>query len=89
VRTLSIDKGTLKGLDALPAKQYRQVVGAIFDLLKEPLPHFSKSLIGSPYLRLAVGEFRVVYSFDETCVKVLAFGKRNDGEIYRAIDRLS
>jgi mRNA interferase RelE/StbE len=85
LRTLSIDKATLKELDELPAKQYRQVVSAIFDLLKEPLPQYSKSLVGSPYLRLSLGEYRVIYRFDDASVTVVVFGKRNDGEVYKAL----
>ena len=87
MRKLSVDKATIKDLEELPAKQYRQVVSAIFDLLKEPQPHFSKQLIGSPYLRLALGEYRVIYRFDDTSVTVLAFGKRNDGEVYKALKK--
>ena len=69
----------------MPAKQYRQVVGAIFDLLKDPQPHFAKQLTGYPYFRLAVGEYRVIYRFDASSVNILVFGKRNDGEIYRVL----
>jgi mRNA interferase RelE/StbE len=87
VRTLSFDKTALKEVADLPAKQFRQVVGAIFDLLREPRPHFCQPLSGYPYFRLAVGEFRVIYRFDEASVKVLAFGKRNDDEIYKTLQR--
>jgi mRNA interferase RelE/StbE len=87
LRTLSVDKTTIKDLDELPVKQYRQVVSAIFDLLKEPQPHFSKQLVNSPYLRLALGEYRVIYRFDDSSVTVLAFGKRNDGEVYKALKK--
>jgi mRNA interferase RelE/StbE len=85
LRTLSVDKATVKELDELPAKQYRQVVSAIFDLLKEPMPQYSKSLVGSPYLRLSLGESRVIYRFDDASVTIVAFGKRNDGEVYKAL----
>ena len=87
MRTLVFDKAALKELSALPAKQYRQVVGAIFDLLKEPQPHFAQQLAGYPYFRLAVGEYRVIYRFDHESVRVVAFGKRNDDEIYRLLGR--
>lgn len=46
----------------------RQVVSAIFDLLKELQPHFSKQLLGSPYLRLVLGESRVICRFDDSSV---------------------
>lgn len=87
MRALDFDRAALKELLVLPAKQFRQVVVAIFDLLRDPQPHFSKQLSGYPYFRLAVGEYRVIYRFDATSVEVLAFGKRNDGEVYRVLHR--
>ncbi|HEX4054712.1 MAG TPA: type II toxin-antitoxin system RelE/ParE family toxin [Tepidisphaeraceae bacterium] len=87
MRSLGLDKTVVKELSELPAKQYRQVVSAIFDLLKDPLPYYSRPLSGSAYLRIAVGEYRVIYRFDDRSVTVLAFGKRNDGEIYQVLKK--
>jgi mRNA interferase RelE/StbE len=87
MRRLVLNRGVLKELDELPAKQYRQVVSAVLDLLADPCPHYSKALEGTPYRRLAVGEYRVVYRADEECVHVLVAGKRNDGEVYRQLQR--
>ena len=87
MRKLVLHRLVFKGLPELPAKQYRQVVSAIFDLLAEPVPHYSKPLGGSVYSRITVGEFRVIYRFDDEAVYVAAFGKRNDGEIYRMMER--
>lgn len=88
MRQLAIQKSVIKDLQGLPAKQYRQVVSSILDLLKEPSPHNSKNLQGSPYMRLAVGEYRVIYNYSEDSVAVYAFGKRNDGEIYKKLSRM-
>ena len=85
MRKLALAKAVLKDLNELPAKQYRQVVSAILDLLDEPCPHYSKTLGGTPYRRLAVGEYRVVYRADEESVHVLVVGKRNDDEAYRTL----
>ena len=87
MRKLVLHRSVLKELPSLPAKQYRQVVGAIFDLLAEPYPHYSKPLSGSDYFRIAVGEYRVIYRTTDDAVFIAAFGKRNDGEIYRLLDR--
>ena len=43
----------------------------------------SKPLQGSPYRRIAVGEHRVVYRFDDESVYVAAVGKRNDDDVHR------
>ncbi|MCE9565986.1 MAG: type II toxin-antitoxin system RelE/ParE family toxin [Planctomycetes bacterium] len=87
MRKLAVEKGVLKELEGLPPKHYRQVVTAIFDLLGNPTPHYSKSLEGSDYRRIAVGEYRVVYRHDEAFVHVLVAGKRNDGDVYKLMQR--
>jgi mRNA interferase RelE/StbE len=87
MRTLVPTRAVLKDLLELPPKQYRQVVSAVFDLLADPCPHYSKALAGTPYRRIAIGEYRVVYRFDEASVHVVAFGKRNDDEIYKLLHR--
>jgi mRNA-degrading endonuclease RelE of RelBE toxin-antitoxin system len=66
MRSLGLDKTVVKDLSELPAKQYRQVVSAIFDLLKDPLPHYSRPLSGSAYLRIAVGENAIVKAIPYT-----------------------
>jgi mRNA interferase RelE/StbE len=87
MRKLVLARSITRELEDLPAKQYRQVVSAILDLLDEPCPHYSKALEGMPYRRLAVGEYRVVYRADEESVHVLVVGKRNDDEVYRSLRR--
>lgn len=71
MRQLVLSKPVLKELDELPAKQYRQVVSAILELLTEPSPHCSKALEKTPYRRLAIGEYRVVYRADKESVYIL------------------
>lgn len=88
MRQLSLHKSVLKELGQLQAKQYRQVVSAILDLMYDAAPNYSKKLQGSPYSRIAVGEYRVVYRVDDDTVRIAAFGKRNDDEIYRILDRM-
>jgi mRNA interferase RelE/StbE len=87
MRRLVLEKAVHKELPTLPAKQYRQVVSAIFDLLQDPRPHYSKQLQGSTYSRIAVGEYRVIYRADDESVHVIVFGKRNDAEVYKALSR--
>ena len=88
MRQLELHRGVPKELAKLPAKQYRQVVSAIFDLLAVPEPHNSKCLKGSNYHRFAVGEYRIVYRYSDDVVKVVVFGKRNDDAVYRTLQRL-
>lgn len=86
MRKLVQQKAVIKELDDLPAKQYRQVVSAIFDLLVDPAPHYSKRLQNSVYSRIAVGEYRVIYRANDEAIAVLTFGKRNDGAVYQWLE---
>lgn len=88
MRSLVLDNTARKTFDSLPDKHFRQVITAVFSLLKEPLPQDARPLTGVPCYRITVGEYRVVYDFDDERVRVLAFGKRNDGEVYRRLGRL-
>jgi mRNA interferase RelE/StbE len=87
---LDITKSAGKFISKLQAKQYRQVVSAIFRLRENPEPHDSKQLIGRPeYRRADVGEYRIVYRIDEDTVKIAVVGKRNDSEVYKQSDRIA
>jgi mRNA interferase RelE/StbE len=62
------------------------VVGKIFDLLTNPRPSDSRELQGHPgLLRTDVGEFRIVYRYDDEKVYIDVVGKRNDGAVYKNI----
>jgi mRNA interferase RelE/StbE len=75
-------------LNELSAKSFRQVGRAVLSLLKDPRPQDSKLLTGFPYYRIDIGEYRIVYRFDEETLSVLLIGKRNDGEVYKELKRL-
>lgn len=72
----------LKGLDA---KQYKQVVGSIFALLKDALPHDSSVLRGAKNgeRRIDIGEYRIIYTYDKELVSIIIIGKRNDDDVYK------
>ena len=86
---LRITKAARDFLSELRAKQFRQVVMAILQLLTDPHPHDSKQLKGYPYHRVDVGEYRVVYEVEGDEVHVVLVGKRNDDEVYRLLKRRS
>lgn len=87
MRKLALQKAVPKDWDRLPPKQYRQVVSAVLDLLSDPHPNYAKPLQNSPYWRIAVGEYRVIYRADDDTVYVVAFGNRNDDAVYRSLAR--
>lgn len=84
---LDLTRDALDFLDALPGKQYKQVVGTLFGLLKNPEPHDAKQLVGYPCRRVDAGEYRIVYDNKDGTVRVFLIGKRNDGEVYKALRR--
>lgn len=86
---LNLTHAALAFLADLPAKQYRQVVNALFGLLKNPTPQDSSPLKGYPYRRVDVGEYRIVYQVQNADLQVLVVGKRNDDDAYRKLARLN
>jgi mRNA interferase RelE/StbE len=87
---LAMTKQALKACRSLDAKQYRQVVSAIFGLLNNPEPHDSQLLRGATHgeRRLDAGEYRIVYSFDDETVEIIVVGKRNDDAVYKLWERM-
>ena len=82
---LRMTNQALKAVEKLDAKQYRQVVGAILGLLKNPEPHDSKQLAGAKNRerRSDAGEYRIIYCHDGEVVEILVVGKRNDDAVYK------
>jgi len=75
-------------IEALPAKHYKQVVSALFSLLKQPQANDVARLQGFDNLkRKDVGEYRIVVEHDSTTLYVWAIGKRNDSTVYKILKR--
>lgn len=87
MRKLDMSRDAHKFVADLDAKQYRQVVRKVFALLTDPEPGDAGKLRGYDYWRVDVGEFRIVYYFDDETVYVVLIGKRNDDEVYKDLDR--
>jgi mRNA interferase RelE/StbE len=87
---IAIKPKVKKFIKLLPLKHQRQVKNRILKLQENPTPHDAKYLIGyNPYLRIDVGEYRVIYKFNakRKFVTVVLAGKRNDGEVYKKFKR--
>jgi mRNA interferase RelE/StbE len=61
------------------------------DALKSnPKPHDSESLTGYPgWLRIDVGEYRVIYKVEGGEIFIAIIGSRNDDKVYREFRRLN
>ena len=89
MRKLALSKNAVDFLNELQAKQFKQVMGKILTLLADPTPADSQQLKGFEDLRRTdLGEYRIVYRFDENTVAVSLVGKRNDDEIYKRLRNL-
>ena len=86
MRRLRLSKDSEKFLRTLDAKQFRQVVLKIFALASHPVPHDSIDM-GEGFRRADIGEFRIVYEFDEASVHIDTVGRRNDDAVYRQFRR--
>ncbi|MBF0318558.1 MAG: type II toxin-antitoxin system RelE/ParE family toxin [Nitrospirae bacterium] len=83
--TLHITRQVRNFLKTLDPKQYSQVTRKIFSLLDTGTANDSKKLKGCDYLRVDIGEYRIIYRVENNCVYVQFIGKRNDSEIYKAL----
>jgi mRNA interferase RelE/StbE len=86
VRKLNLSKQIAKDLKELQPKQCKQVVIKMFELAADPRPADSVQLDKSTF-RTDIGEYRIVYEFDDTEVRYLVVGKRNDDEVYKRLVR--
>jgi len=75
-------------LEGLPAKPARQIAEKLQALANDPQALPSELLRGyAPLRRLKSGEYRVIFAIEADCVRVRLIGKRNDDEIYKALER--
>ncbi len=88
IRNLSIEKNAIAFLKGLVPKHMRQVQLAIYRLMENPIQHDSSELKGyEDVWRNDVGEYRIVYQFDDESITVMGIGNRNDNAIYKQIKR--
>ena len=87
-RRISKDAG--KTLDKMPDKQFCQLYDALEALQVKPEAHDSILLKGNiepRRFRKNVGEYRIIYWFDEDCLYIDVIGKRNDCDVYKKARR--
>ncbi len=85
---LDLGKPAKRFLSKLPHKQQGQVWRKLFELQEKPFPNDFKKLHGLPYVRVDVGEYRIVYHVSSNLIVVRIIGKRNDDEVYKKLKRM-
>ena len=86
---INISRQAGKFLSKVQPKHGRQIARKLLELQDNPTPNDSIQLKGSysRYKRVDVGEYRVVYYIDKEVIYVSIVGKRNDGEVYKILNR--
>jgi mRNA interferase RelE/StbE len=88
MKRLDVTRDAYKFLEDLKmAKQFRQVTMKLLALLADPQPADAEKLRGYDYYRVDVGEYRIVYRYDDTTVYIIVVAKRNDDEVYKQLAR--
>lgn len=84
-----LSKDSKKFIEKLVEKQSKQIAIKIKELEHNPYTNDSKKLKGtqSPYCRVDVGEFRIIYEIKNEDIIILLVGKRNDNEVYSKFKR--
>ena len=82
---LSLSRASVRFLDTLPSKQYRQVARKIIMLMANSQPADAERLKGFEYSRVTVGEYRVIFDVHDGLLRIVAIGKRNDDEMHRRL----
>jgi mRNA interferase RelE/StbE len=85
MRKLDITKDAHGFLKDMQVKPFRQVGQKVLSLLADPKPNDAAPLKGYDYWRTDVGEFRIVYKFDDETVYIVLIAKRNDDEVYKKL----
>ena len=81
---LTIASRAAKELSTLPAVVAQRVDAAILGLSSDPRPHGAKKLKGGRQLwRIRVGDFRVIYTINDTRRVVDVSAVRHRGDAYR------
>ncbi len=85
---IDLSKQAADFLRRLAPKQARQIAEKIQKLGVDPASLPSEGLKGyAPMRRLKSGEFRIIFATSADVVQIRLIGKRNDDEIYKALER--
>ena len=85
---IDLSRQAAQFLRDLPAKQARQIAEKLRLLESDSASLPSETLKGyAPLRRAKSGEFRIIFALEADVIAVRLIGKRNDDEIYRALER--
>jgi mRNA-degrading endonuclease RelE of RelBE toxin-antitoxin system len=83
----NLSNDSVRFIQKLDKKQFGQIFAATTALWDNPRPVDSISMGDKLHFRKDVGEYRVIYHFDDKVFYVDVIGNRNDSAAYQAFDR--
>lgn len=85
---LELSKQAASFLKSLPAKHAKQIAEKLQLLANDPSGLPTEQLRGyAPMRRLCAGEYRIIFAIADDALQIRLIGKRNDDEIYKALER--
>jgi mRNA interferase RelE/StbE len=78
-----ITRSAEKEIERLPTAVRRLVVRRIEALAGEPRPHGSQKLAGEDKYRVRQGDYRIVYTIEDTIVTVTVVRVAHRSDVYR------
>ena len=80
---VKLKRSAEKELDRLPIKTHDRIVKILLSLKEDPIPHGTKKLRGHDGYRIRVGNYRILYTIDESNRKVEVYSVAHRKEVYR------
>lgn len=82
MKQIAYSKSALKVLRRMPTNEAKRIMAKVAQYAREPesLANNTKALVGSPYIRLRVGDWRIIMADTATVLDVLKIGPR--GGVY-------
>jgi mRNA interferase RelE/StbE len=81
---VSLKKSAEKELRAIPTKDLKRIIEKIQSLAHQPRPHGCENMVGQERYRIRQGDWRIVYSVDDTLHTVTIYKIGHRREVYRA-----
>jgi mRNA interferase RelE/StbE len=85
MRRLNLSRDAEKSLGRAPKKLRLQLAHQLLALRENPRPDGAKKLTGSEYLRVRVGDYRVVYIITADTIDIVLVEKRDS--VYKKLRR--
>jgi mRNA interferase RelE/StbE len=80
---IEIDRRALRSLKRLPNDARKRLVAAIDELAAEPRPGGVTKLTGREEWRVRIGDYRVIYTIDDTQQTVTVWKAGHRKDVYR------